>query len=205
MRPSVRLLVVFAIALCTNAGAQSVLTLAPDGGPPIQFVAPLGIDPPSGGTAAFRVVAHIPVGVHDELTKVGRELRLEIVSELVPQVDAPQMPAGRPRSAITVRMSLPYPVSAHARLRLQKGANKMISPVIVAIADPRASVHYTWPAGVDKRAAGCYNCDRPERLRGKTEADGVYEIFTNGRHLAVRPTTKNRFAVSPSAVDHSTS
>jgi RHS repeat-associated protein len=175
------------LAITVSAHAQMVVRFEPDGGPPIRYIVPLGIEAPPDSAAAFRVVAAIPAGVPDELAKVGRTLRVELFTELVPNERAPETPSGYPRSQLVLPMSRLYPDEWHAHLRFQGGANKLQSPVIVAIADPRASIHYAWPPGADKRAAGCYNCERPTHLIGKSEADGVYELFTNGRFVAVRP------------------
>jgi hypothetical protein len=95
-----------------------------------------------------------------------------------------------PRAASTFTMKRSIPPSLAAKLRHQKGYNKFISPWVVAIADPRASEQYVWPQGTtaqQKRDAGCFECERPQHLRGKTEADGVYELYSSGRILAVRP------------------
>src|SRR6185369_11166638 len=80
------------------------------------------------------------------------------------------------------------PVLNQVLLR-QRGFNKFISPWIVAIDDPRASAQYNWNGATadQKKDAGCESCDRPQYLDGKTESDGVYELWTNGRIVAVRP------------------
>jgi YD repeat-containing protein len=188
---------VLATALCLPLQGQG-LGLTGEGGAPIQYVVPLGIDAPAGAHGAFRVSATLPVGVNDELAKQGRQLSVDVTVETLPEFAAPAMPDGHPRSRVTVPLRPLYPPELHAKLRMQRGANRMQSPVIIAIADPRASIHYTWPPGADKRAAGCFNCDRPSHLAGKTEADGVYELYTNGRHIAVAPAA-NLFAGTPYA------
>ncbi|MEO8382329.1 MAG: RHS repeat-associated core domain-containing protein, partial [Acidobacteriota bacterium] len=175
------------LVLAISAQAQTVVRFEADDGPPVRFIVPLGIEAPPDSAAAVRVVAALPAGVPEELAKVGRELRLEISTELVPGERAPETPAAYPKSRLVLPLTPLYPPSLHQSLRLQRGANKLRSPVIVAIADPRASIHYVWPPGANKRAAGCFNCDRSAHLIGKTEADGVYELFTNGRFVAVRP------------------
>ncbi|HKS23398.1 MAG TPA: Ig-like domain-containing protein [Thermoanaerobaculia bacterium] len=72
-----------------------------------------------------------------------------------------------------------------ATLRLQKGFNKFVSPWVVAIADPRASSQYTAPrAGEDD---GCFSCALPQFLQNKQRNTDFFEIYTNGRYLAVRP------------------
>ncbi|MHB0971540.1 MAG: DUF6531 domain-containing protein [Thermoanaerobaculia bacterium] len=54
------------------------------------------------------------------------------------------------------------------------------------MADPRASIRWT-PAIADKAAVGCSPCERPPHVAGKTEADGVYEVWAHGRAVVVRP------------------
>jgi hypothetical protein len=54
----------------------------------------------------------------------------------------------------------------------------------VAIADIRASEKWTWPAGADKAAAGCVNCERPAPLKGRPD---VLELYSSGRLIAIRP------------------
>jgi len=183
MRPSLAVVPLLGL-LCASAHAQTV-AIAGENGAPVGFVVPLGIEAPAGAVSAFRVVATLPAGVGDEMAASGRELRIRVAAELLPGVAAPEMPAGHPRSAIDVPLRPIYPAALHAKLKLQRGANLFQSSVIVAIADPRASRQYVWPAFADKRAEGCANCDRPTHLAGKTEAEGVYELFTAGRHIAV--------------------
>ncbi len=59
-----------------------------------------------------------------------------------------------------------------------------MSPWVVVVADPRASVRWT-PAIADKRAVGCRSCERPPQLANKSEADGVYELWAHGRLLLI--------------------
>lgn len=82
-------------------------------------------------------------------------------------------------------------------LRHQTAYNSFISPWVVAVADPRAGVKYRWtyPSTVSgdaqkkeyRKQEGCFGCERPTSLVDKTEANGVYELWTNGRFIAVRP------------------
>ncbi len=204
--------------VCATARAQSVVAVAPDGRP-ITFLTPLGVDPPTDGRAsasAFRVVASLPPDLDVALVASGSELRLAIESEVAPNVATPQTLGNHPRSALRTHdrsgaadprpMSLlmrhAFPAELRARLKFQRGASQFESPVIIAIADPRASIHYAWPAGADKRAAGCFNCERPAALQGKTENDGVFELFTSGGFVAIRPdstATGNVFTGTPYA------
>ncbi|HEX9982630.1 MAG TPA: Ig-like domain-containing protein [Thermoanaerobaculia bacterium] len=97
-------------------------------------------------------------------------------------------------------------------LRHQEGFNSYVSPWIVAIADPRASDRYTWtyPSGVTsdsqkseyRKKQGCPFCERPKPLRDKTETEGVYELWTNGRFISIRADgslTDNVFTGTPYA------
>ncbi len=198
--------------------AQSVVAVAPDGRP-ITFLTPLGVDPPTDGRAsasAFRVVASLPPDLDVALVASGSELRLAIESEVAPNVATPQTLGNHPRSAlrthdrrgvadarpVSLLMRHAFPAELRARLKFQRGASQFESPVIIAIADSRASIHYAWPAGADKRAAGCFNCERPAALQGKTENDGVFELFTSGGFVAIRPdstATGNVFTGTPYA------
>ena len=73
------------------------------------------------------------------------------------------------------------------KYRHQSGYNRLISPWIVAIADPRASEHVQGTA-TEKANAGCISCVRPPALNDKDEPnDKVYEFLTKGRFIAVRP------------------
>jgi RHS repeat-associated protein len=72
-----------------------------------------------------------------------------------------------------------------AKLRYQKGWNRFVSPWIVAIADPRASVKYTGGASDD---VGCFTCVRPLYTRDIGHlGDTYFELYTNGRSIAIRP------------------
>jgi hypothetical protein len=188
-----QVIAVAALALLCRAASAQGGSITSDSGASVASVVPLGIEAPAGAVSAFRIVAMLPSGLNDELAKSCRELRVEITTELVPGARSAAMPAGHPRSSVVVPLRSPYPPALHAQLKLQRGANRLESPVIVAIADPRASIDYAWPASANKRAAGCPNCERPDHLAGKREAEGVYELFTAGRHIAVR--------IDPTAVE----
>ena len=91
--------------------------------------------------------------------------------------------ARRYRAATAAHVSAPMQrtvPSTLTSLRHQRGYNRWRSPWVVAIADPRASETYTWPANADRAKEGCYTCRRPENLAGRND---VYENFTNGRLL----------------------
>jgi len=179
-------------------------TLAEVGG-----IVPLGIQPPANilnpdspnaSLGAFRLELTLPGGIAERLA--GAKLRLAIESERVPgaAIEQTSVPFPRahlrktradgtldPRPVSDFYMERDIPAGMEQVLRRQKGFNKFISPWIVAIADPRASINYTWPAGVNPSADGCQKCTRPQRLAGLTEAQGVYELWSGGRDLAIRP------------------
>ncbi len=163
-------------------------------------------------TAAFRLELSLPGAIAESLAASGVPLRVAVESERVAGAAMPQTPEGLPRSHLRVARSngLPdprpasafvlrrlIPLSQTAQLRHQNGFNKYISPWIVAIADPRAAGEYAWsyPSNVTTEDArksyraqqGCQACDRPQFLKGKTEGNDVWELYTNGRLIAVRP------------------
>jgi len=171
----------------------------------------------SGGTArckenaslgAFRLELTLPGGMVDALTQSNQQLQLAVESERVFNAVSEQTPDGFPRSHLRrfkrdgsaedpVRVAtnfkmqrvVPNDPALEKALRRQRGFNKFISPWIVALDDPRASSQYNWNGATadQKKDAGCEYCSRPQYLDGKTEADGVYELWTNGRLIAVRP------------------
>ncbi|MEO8033957.1 MAG: DUF6531 domain-containing protein, partial [Acidobacteriota bacterium] len=176
----------------------------------IGGVVPLGIDPPNGvltatpdaSLAAFRLELTLPGGAADALA--GGQLRLSVESERVPGGAVEQTPAPSPRAHLrmnrpggladprassTFIMTRDIPAGMENVLRHQKGFNKFVSPWVVAVADPRASIAYDpfWPTSADKTAAGCFHCDRPARLKGQTEANGVFELWSAGRDFVVHP------------------
>ncbi|HEX8411527.1 MAG TPA: hypothetical protein VF883_21920, partial [Thermoanaerobaculia bacterium] len=158
----------------------------------IGGVVPLGIEPPptvpltgpNASLGAFRFEVALP-GALDESLANGKFL-LDVDSERVFGAKTADTPAGWPRAHLQLPMQRTVPSSMKA-LRHQRGFNKWISPWVVAIADPRASEKYTWPANADRAKEGCFACTRPEHLKGKKESDGVYELYTNGRLLKVHP------------------
>ena len=155
--------------------------------------------------AAFRFEVTLPGAVVEKLTKSGNRLQLAVESERVANAPVEQLAAPYPRSHLRLRgrdgsadrrppknfhLDRVVPATMAARNRHQSGFNKFVSPWIVAIADPRASIEYEWPKNathLDKAAAGCFSCDRPDHLKGKTEAEGVWEMVSAGRVIAARP------------------
>ncbi len=158
--------------------------------------------------AAFRLEVALPGSIAEALTASNKELRVAVESERVLDAVTEQTPEGFPRAHLrrTLRDGseelpkraakefkleriLPDDATLAKNLRFQKGYNKFLSPWIIAIADPRASAQYHWddPTADHKEDLGCRFCDRPTYLKDKREDDGVYELWTNGRIIAVRP------------------
>jgi len=158
----------------------------------------------------FRLEVSLPGRIAELLTASSQQLQVAVESERVAQAVTEQTPAGFPRShlrryrrdgtaedpartATNFRLQRLIPEEDPAlteALRYQKGFNKFVSPWIVALADPRASAQYLWPNGEtadQKEDAGCRFCERPKYLENRTEAEGVYELWTNGRLIAARP------------------
>ena len=143
----------------------------------ITALVPMGIDPPpnivsgvDGSLAAFRVEATFPSGVAP---------RLAVENELVRGFSTAT------RASLALGPVIPSTVLAQfPALRLQRGANRFVSPWVIALADPRASSRYVWPAGADKAAEGCHACDRPRFLQGDSSA---IELLASGRFVAIHP------------------
>ncbi|MEO8215448.1 MAG: Ig-like domain-containing protein [Acidobacteriota bacterium] len=182
-----------------------------DGLTEVSGIVPLGIAPPLGvslsgpdaSLGAFRFEITLPGSVVDALISSGNELEIAVESERVfgavtEQTEAPMprahlrraggdgSPEARPSTTFIFQRAVPNDPA----LRRQRGYNKFVSPWIVAIADPRASEQYQWPKGTtaqQKADLGCYSCNRPASLAGKSESDGVFELYTNGRIIAARP------------------
>jgi RHS repeat-associated protein len=188
---------------------------APSGPQEISGVTPLGIapkDPPTctppacnASPAAFRVEVALPGAMTESLPASGGMLRVALESELVPNGVAAQTPEPLPRAHLRnanssgtldvrridfgLRRLLPDTLPPEfANLRYQRGFNRYISPWIVALADPRAAKQWSWggASAAEKAKKGCYSCDRPPSLAALNEPD-VYEIFTTGRFISVRP------------------
>jgi len=172
---------------------------APAGLVEVGGIVPLGVDPPreiqlnqpNGSLGAFRLELTLPGAITESLSTAGNRIRLAVESERVFGSPQPQTPEPFPRSHLRVQrrdgtsdprpandfyLERAIPPSLAAQLRHQRGFNKFISPWIVAIADPRASIGYVWPPSANKAQEGCYSCDRPQHLQGKKESDGVYEL-----------------------------
>jgi RHS repeat-associated protein len=159
------------------------------GGPlqPVTSVVPLGLEPPAGNhgshLGAFRIEVALPGSLAESLG--SGEMKVSIESEILPGVKANNPPPDWPvpHKDVPLRRVV---TSTDPALRFQKGWNYFTSPWIVALADPRASEKYTWAAGADKAADGCYACDRPTELQNDP---GVIEILSAGRAFVFRPDT----------------
>jgi RHS repeat-associated protein len=167
-------LVIGALALAASVEAQ-VAFVGANRKPAlaIEPLATVGSDP---SLAVFRIEASLPAGVADH---VGGALDIIIESELVPGAVAAQTEAPLPRAHL--KLALRPELAAIPELRYQRAGNRWISPWVVAISDPRASIRYVWPAGATDKI------ERPQEFQGKSEADGVYEMYTAGRFIRVRP------------------
>jgi len=164
----------------------------------------------------FRLEVSLPGAMNESLTGTGDQLRFAIESERVQGAVTEQTPVGFPLAHLRrsrrggdaelpgrtadqfyLRRIVPNDPALQKALRRQRGFNRFVSPWVIAIADPRASEKYLWsfPSGITtdeqkrqyKASLGCSNCERPRFLQGKTEADGIYELWTNGRLIAARP------------------
>src|SRR5262249_22352657 len=165
----------------------------------IGGIAPLGVDPPKGvlkagdanaSLGAFRLQLPLPGAIAEKLQ--GSTLRLALESERVAGAVVEQTPVPFPPAHL--RMTKPHgteekrqrpasimqraiPAGMESTLRRQRGFNHFISPWVIAIADPRAAKAYDPSAwNSDKKSLGCTSCDRPQRLKDLTEADGVFEM-----------------------------
>jgi RHS repeat-associated protein len=147
--------------------------------------------------AAFRIEVSLPARVATLLAENGKSLSIAIESERVPGALTPQSQLTLPRAhlrnkkpdgaadprAVLIPLHNVIPVAEGQKNAHQRGASRFVSPWIIAIADPRASID--WKA--DK--GDCINCTRPLHLKDATEATGVYELYTAGRTITVRPET----------------
>jgi RHS repeat-associated protein len=153
---------------------------------------------------AFRLEVGLPGGLLNSMP--NNELWMAVESERIAGAITEQTPNGFPRAhlrrkrrdgtsetgdraATNFKFKRVVPDALASQLKYQRGYNRYMSPWIVAVSDPRASEQYNWNgASKEKKAeAGCYACERPEFLKTKTESDGIYELYTNGRYLTVRP------------------
>ena len=153
---------------------------------------------------AFRLEVGLPGGLLNSMP--NNELWMAVESERIAGAITEQTPNGFPRAHLrrkrrdgtsetgdraagNFKFKRVVPDALASQLKFQRGYNRYMSPWIVAISDPRASEQYNWNGATkEKKAeAGCYACERPEFLKGKTEGEGIYELYTNGRYLTVRP------------------
>jgi RHS repeat-associated protein len=186
---------------------QTGLGAVPSSMKQLDRIVPLGIKPPDGSVAgvngslgAFRMQVLLPGSVEESLAGPPH---IEIETENILGVASPQTPDPLPRSRF--RQAGPRPVNGFElihdapdtvsdvvkKLRYQRGWNRMTTPWIVAIADPRASKDYVWPSGTTsakKAEEGCFACERPEQLKDRPEPE-VFELFTAGRYINAHPTT----------------
>ncbi|MGZ7031885.1 MAG: DUF6531 domain-containing protein, partial [Thermoanaerobaculia bacterium] len=212
------------VNLGSEGGLSDVGGIVPLGiAPPANLQSQIDALPACNGTTlrckenaslgAFRLEVALPGNMVDALTSSSNELQLAIESERVAGAITEQTPDGFPRAHLrrTRRDGSPessnriagnfkfhriVPDDLRTALKNQSGYNRFVSPWVIAIADPRASSKYDWNGAStqQKKDAGCDSCDRPQHLQGLGESDGVYELWTNGRFVAVRPelTPSNR-------------
>lgn len=185
----------------------------PGGPQPVDKVVPLGITPAAdtlkcdpfvlptcnASAAVFRILVNLPGSMSASLP--GGQFHVAVESEIVPGATSIQTPKGFPRAhlrqstragtpdprASTFAMQRAIPDSSDAdvqRLRYEKAYNQFVSPWVIAVADPRASIRYLDP-GNQKGADGCASCTRPPYLAQAGEPT-AFEIFTAGRTLALR-------------------
>ncbi|MEA2163766.1 MAG: hypothetical protein QOK37_1893 [Thermoanaerobaculia bacterium] len=184
---------------------------------PLGIEPPRGVslNGPDASLAAFRVELWLPGSIAESLTNSNQELRLALESERIPnaateQTIAPLPPShlrhtdanGRTDTRITndplltkfkMERLVPYTATDPEMkpIRYQEGFNHFVSPWVVAIADPRASVDYKlsdWTAlsATDKAKLGCYSCNRPAFLDPATNPN-VFELLTTGHFVSARP------------------
>jgi RHS repeat-associated protein len=177
----------------------------------VDGVAPLGFDPrsglltgPNGSAAAFRIAVSLPAGAAKALQDAGSNPEIAVESEWTPGVETAQTPVQYPKAhlrtkahdgtadprATTFILHRDLPSNVEEQVRYQSGATRYVSDWIVAIGDPRASEKWNWPSGTNtatKATAGCASCDRPTALHNLTEQQHVYELWTAGRYITVRP------------------
>jgi len=177
----------------------------------VEGVAPLGFDPKNGlltgstgSAAAFRIAVSLPAGAAKALQDAGSSLEVAVESEWTPGVETAQTTVQYPKAhlrtkdhdgapdprATTFVLHRDLPSNVEEQVRYQSGATRYVSDWIVAIGDPRASEKWKWPSGTTtamKATAGCASCDRPATLHNQTEQQHVYELWTAGRYITVRP------------------
>jgi RHS repeat-associated protein len=192
-------LATFLLSITSLAFAQSGLretaTLVPLGiEPPPDVQARIAAAPPCSNPAqegcrdnislaAFRIDTWFAAGMSAHFP--GAVIRLAIESELAPGVLAPDTPPDLPPAHLRgIPLRSWVDIIGAPELRWQTGANRHLTDWIVAIADPRASVHYDWPDNLKKSDRGCVHCERPKHLQGKTT--DVHEIRPTGPWLRIR-------------------
>jgi RHS repeat-associated protein len=172
---------------------------------------------PDASLSAFHVELWLPGSITEKLTQSNNELRIAIESERVlnaptEQTVAPLPPShlrhgdinGKTDTRIATDPTLskfkldrlvPYDATDPdmKSIRYQEGFNHFVSPWIVAIADPRASVDYkvnewTSLSADDKAKLGCYSCNRPASLDPQ-KTSNVYELLATGRFISARAET----------------
>ncbi|MHB9124304.1 MAG: Ig-like domain-containing domain, partial [Thermoanaerobaculia bacterium] len=171
---------------------------------PIDAIAPLGMAAAPGATPAFRIGLQLPRSAERAL---GSRLNVAIESERVAGALAGHTPPHWPLShlrltagdaaeeaslqrAITLASDITNdltPEESAALLALQEDqttAGRLLSPWIVAVADPRASIRYAPHASLADE--GCVNCGRPANLAGRGENEGVFELWSSSL-VRVRP------------------
>jgi RHS repeat-associated protein len=161
---------------------------------------------PKGALAAFRIRVTLPGDIAHALSDVeaNQKLQFALESELMPGQLSVQTPLGTPQSHLrrstrdgvkedrAVDLVFKHEIQIDPSIdvdkdyRHQSSYNRLVSPWIVAIADPRASEHVVGDSEAKKKS-GCVNCDRPDALHDLNEDKGVYELFTNGRTISIRP------------------
>ena len=142
----------------------------------INSVIPAGIAPPSGvsGTpSAFHVETALPGGIGDAVTN----LALTLESESAVGFKTADTPTGYPRaqlSSVPLRHVVPDDPALVMSLRYQRGYNLFTTPLVRAVADPRAAKDY----GSIDPADACFSCAVPSSFAGDSQ-----EIFTLGRFI----------------------
>lgn len=155
----------------------------------------------TGYLSTVKLYVALPYGLMDEHPG---GLRLAIESERVPGAITEQLPEGflkahlrqmtpgggpdaRPTNDFVLKSWVAdFSSTTQEELRSEKGSNRFESPWVVVLADPRASIKWL-PAVADLPAVGCNSCKRPPLVEGKTEAEGVFEVWSHGRTMVMRP------------------
>ncbi|HMJ86051.1 MAG TPA: hypothetical protein VK504_22885, partial [Vicinamibacterales bacterium] len=178
---------------------------------------------PAGSLASFRVRVTLPGAIARKLD--NNKLQFAVESEGLPGALTEQTPKGLPAAHLrhndreshedkrkvdlvfVHEAALDPSVSTDdfdTEFRHQAGYNRLLSPWIVALADPRASERVIWTgasaipanptdaqlatAATERKKSGCASCVRPKALHGLDQTtDKVFELYTNGRYIAVRP------------------